>query len=78
MLPLRSRRKDLQRKLPVDGILARVPAQYVGRAQNSLRDAALVPDHDIRVEVDAGWLGRVRLTFRKYRCSPRGPWQKLQ
>lgn len=56
-----------------NGILARVPGQYVGQAQCSLPDAALTPDDEIRVEVDAGWLGRVRLTFRKYRYTrPQG------
>ncbi len=52
-----------------NGILCHVPAQYIGRAQQALPDAALVPDDEICVEVDAGWLGRVRLTFRKYRYS---------
>jgi hypothetical protein len=50
-----------------------VPGEYVGGAQNSLPDAALTADDEIRVEVDAGWLGRVRLTFRKYRYTrPKG------
>jgi hypothetical protein len=52
-----------------NGILAHVPGQYVGQAQISLPDAALVTGDEIRVEVDAGWLGRVRLTFRKYRYT---------
>lgn len=56
-----------------NGILARVPGEYVGKAQSLLPDAALVLDDEIRVEVDAGWLGRVRLTFRKYRYTrPKG------
>lgn len=56
-----------------NGILARVPGEFVGQAQSSLPDAALVPADEIRVEVDAGWLGRVRLTFRKYRYTrPKG------
>ena len=52
-----------------NGILARVPGPYIGRAQSLLPDAALVPEDEICVEVDAGWLGPVRLTFRKYRYS---------
>lgn len=52
-----------------NGILARVPGQYVGQAQRALPVAALMPDDEISVEVDAGWLGRVRLTFRKYRYT---------
>lgn len=64
--PLPSTRVD-------NGILGRVPSEHVGKAQCSLPDAALVPDNEIRVEVDAGWLGRVRLTFRKYRYTrPKG------
>ncbi|KQV52858.1 hypothetical protein ASC95_08650 [Pelomonas sp. Root1217] len=56
-----------------NGILGRVPSEYVGKAQCLLPDAAVVHDDEIRVEVDAGWLGRVRLTFRKYRYTrPKG------
>lgn len=59
--------------LPENGILARVPSQYLGQAQVSLPDAALAPQDEVCVEVDAGWLGRVRLTFRKYRYTrPKG------
>jgi len=66
LTPLPSTRLD-------NGILARVNAEYVGKAQSALPDAALAPDDEIRVDVDAGWLGRVRLTFRKYRYSrPKG------
>lgn len=61
-----------------NGVLARVPSQYVGRAQASLPDAALVADDVISVEVDAGWLGRVRLTFRKYRYTrPKGKFSAM-
>lgn len=64
--PLPSPRAD-------NGILAKVPSQFVGQAQSALPDAALVPDDEISVEVDAAWLGRVRLTFRKYRYTrPKG------
>lgn len=59
--------------LPDNGILARVPSQYVGQAQISLPDAALAPEDEVCVEVDAGWLGKVRLTFKKYRYTrPKG------
>lgn len=62
----------LRPKAHIDnGILARVPSQYVGKAQLALPDAALIPEDEIRVEIDAGWLGRVRLTFRKYRYTAR-------
>lgn len=56
-----------------NGILARVPGEYVGKAQSSLPDAALVLANEISIDVDAGGLGRVRLTFRKYRYTrPKG------
>jgi hypothetical protein len=56
-----------------NGILGRVPGEFIGSAQLALPDAALTTGDEIRVEVDAGWLGRVRLTFRKYRYSrPKG------
>jgi hypothetical protein len=39
----------------------------------SLPEAALAPEDEVCVEVDAGWLGRVRLIFRKYRYTrPKG------
>ena len=56
-----------------DGILARVPGQYVVQAAKSLPDPACAVEDELRVEVDAAWLGRVRLTFRKQRYSkPKG------
>jgi hypothetical protein len=56
-----------------NGILAHVPARYIGQAQMALPDAALVADDEVCADVDAGWLGRVRLTFRKYRYTrPKG------
>lgn len=39
----------------------------------SLPDATSAPDDEMHVEVDARWLGRVRLTFAKYKYSrPKG------
>lgn len=71
LAPLPSSRID-------NGILAHVPGQYVGQAQSSLPDAALAADEVISVEVDAGWLGRVRLTFRKYRYTrPKGKFSAM-
>jgi hypothetical protein len=55
--------------LPDNGILARVPGSCVARAQSALPDAAGVTEDEICVEVDAGWLGQVRLIFRKYRYT---------
>jgi len=50
-----------------NGILARVPGEYIAKAGRSLPDAATAPEERMRVEIDAGWAGRVRLTFTKFR-----------
>lgn len=56
-----------------NGILARVPGEYIAQASKSLPDPACAIDDEMCVEIDAGWAGRVRLTFRKQRYSrPRG------
>jgi len=56
-----------------NGILGRVPSQFVAQACKSLPDPACAVDDEMRVEIDAGWAGRVRLTFRRQRYSrPRG------
>jgi hypothetical protein len=56
-----------------NGILARVPSQYIAQASKSLPDPACAVDDEMSVEIDAAWAGRVRLTFRKRRYSrPRG------
>lgn len=56
-----------------NGILARVPGQFIAQASKSLPDPACAIADEICVEVDAAWAGRVRLTFRKQRYSrPRG------
>lgn len=56
-----------------NGILGRVPSQFVAQACKTLPDPACAVDDEMRVEIDAGWAGRVRLTFRRQRYSrPRG------
>lgn len=56
-----------------NGILGRVPSQFVAQACKSLPDPACAVDDEMQVEIDAGWAGRVRLTFRRQRYSrPRG------
>ncbi|WP_457424287.1 hypothetical protein [Roseateles sp. P5_E7] len=56
-----------------NGILARVPSQFIAQASKSLPDPACAVDDEMSVEIDAAWAGRVRLTFRKRRYSrPRG------
>jgi len=58
---------------PDNGLLARVPGQYIAQACKSLPDPACAIDDEICVEIDAARAGRVRLTFRKQRYSrPRG------
>lgn len=56
-----------------NGILSRVPGQYIAQASKSLPDPSCAVDDEICVEIDADWAGRVRLTFRKQRYSrPKG------
>ena len=56
-----------------NGILARVPSQFIAQAGRSLPDPACAVADQMQVEIDADWAGRVRLTFRKQRYSrPRG------
>jgi len=50
-----------------NGILARVPGQYIGQAIQSLPDAVTATMDEMTVEVDAGWAGRVRLKCTKHR-----------
>jgi hypothetical protein len=54
-------------------LLARVPGQFIAQASRSLPDPACAIDDEMQVDIEAGWVGRVRLTFRKQRyCRPRG------
>lgn len=56
-----------------NGILARVPGEFIGQASNLLPNPATTLAEEMAVEVDAGWLGRVRLTFKKHRYRrPKG------
>lgn len=55
---------------PLDeGILPRVPGQYITRASQSLPDPACAMEDELTVEIDAAWAGRLRLTFRRQRYS---------
>lgn len=51
------------------GILARVPSQFIAHAGRTLPDPACAIEEQMQVEIDAGWLGRVRLAFKKRRYS---------
>jgi hypothetical protein len=56
-----------------EGILARVPGQFIAQASKSLPDPACALDDEMYVEIEAAWVGRVRLTFKKQRYSrPKG------
>lgn len=48
-----------------NGILARVPGQYLAIASRSLPDPACAIADEMCVEIDADWVGRVRLTFKR-------------
>ncbi|MFT7776501.1 hypothetical protein [Roseateles sp.] len=50
-----------------NGILSRVPGQYIAKASKSLPDPACALDDEMCVEIDAARVGRVRLTFKKQR-----------
>ena len=52
-----------------NGILARVPSQFIAQAGRTLPDPACAIEEQLQVEIDADWLGLVRLTFRKRRYS---------
>lgn len=52
-----------------NGILARVPSQYIAQAGRTLPDPACALEDQMQVEIDADWAGRVRLTFRRQRYS---------
>jgi len=50
-----------------NGILARVPGQYIAQGCLSLPNPLSTTAEELTAEVDAGWAGRVLLTFTKYR-----------
>lgn len=60
---------SLSSKYSDDGILARVPSQFVVQASKSLPDPACALDDELSVDVEAAWVGPVRLTFKKQRYS---------
>lgn len=52
-----------------NGILDKVPGQYLGDALKQLPPAATAEDRDYPVEVDAGHAGRVRIIFRNQKAK---------
>jgi hypothetical protein len=59
------RSASLSSKYPDDGMLARVPGPVVVQASKSLPDPACALDDEMSVDVEAAWVGPVRLTFKK-------------
>lgn len=51
------------------GILARVPSQFIAQAGRTLPDPAYAEEEQMQVEIEANWLGLVRLTFIRRRYS---------
>ncbi|MFA1701057.1 hypothetical protein ACB245_27870 [Achromobacter ruhlandii] len=52
-----------------NGLLEQVGGQYVAAAIKTLPPAATAEDRDHFVEIDAGHIGAVRLTFRKQKAK---------
>lgn len=59
-----------------NGILAQVPGQFIAQASQTLPPAGTAEDRDYDVEIDAGHLGAVRITFRKQKlkCAKHSHW----
>ena len=67
------RSASLSPKYSDEGILARVPGQFVAQGSKSLPDPACALDDEMSVEIEAAWVGRVRLTFKRQGYSrPKG------
>lgn len=52
-----------------NGILAQVPGPFIAQASQTLPPAATAEDRDYDVEIEAGHLGAVRVTFRKQKAK---------
>lgn len=52
-----------------NGILARVPSQFIAQAGRTLPDPSCAIEEQMQVEIEADWLGLVRLTFIRRRYS---------
>jgi len=52
-----------------NGILEQVGGPYVGEAMKTLPPAATAEDREYPVEIDAGHVGRVRITFVKQKAK---------
>lgn len=52
---------------PDTGILAQVPGACIAAGINGLPRPGSDGPQEMKVEVDAGWVGRVEITYRVYR-----------
>lgn len=52
-----------------NGILAQVPGQFIAQASQTLPPAGTAEARDYPVEIEAGHLGAVRITFRKQKMK---------
>jgi hypothetical protein len=50
-----------------NGILASVPGEHISRASRTLPELANALQDRMNVVIDAGWAGRVRISFLRYR-----------
>ncbi|MVW72118.1 hypothetical protein [Bordetella sp. 15P40C-2] len=52
-----------------NGILARVPGQFVAQASHILPPPELADDGEHQAEIDAGHAGRVRIYYKRQRAK---------
>jgi hypothetical protein len=50
-----------------NGILAAVPGEHISRASHTLPDPATAEQDRMSAVIDAGWAGRVQISFLRYR-----------
>jgi len=55
--------------MEINGILAQVPGPFIARTSQTLPPTATAEDRDYPVEIEAGHLGAVRITFRKLKLK---------
>jgi hypothetical protein len=56
-----------------NGILAKIPGELIGQGSQSLPPAGFGQPERLHVEIDAGHLGKVRITY-ELKSSRRGKW----
>jgi hypothetical protein len=48
-----------------DGILAKVPGEFVSAGSKGMPEPASATESTMGADVDANWAGRVRITYRR-------------